>query len=120
METGLQSQVESYKNLKKIILYATLLSTQHFKVQVKGKVEQTKGKESSPPRYLGEVANGKRALGSPSTRLPTLLFLLYIYIYIYIYMILNIHWSDLPPNIEFLKKAKFLSIEVMILKPQIH
>ena len=38
-ETRVQSQVESYQRLKKIVLDAALLNTQHHKVQIKGKVE---------------------------------------------------------------------------------
>ena len=39
-ETGVQSQVESYQRLKKMVLDATLLNTQHFKERIKGKVGQ--------------------------------------------------------------------------------
>ena len=39
--TEVQSQVESYQRLKKMVLDATLLSTQHTKVRIKGKVEQS-------------------------------------------------------------------------------
>ena len=46
-ETRVQSQVESYQKLKKKkkkkkkkVLGATLLNTQHYKVRIKGKVEQ--------------------------------------------------------------------------------
>ena len=35
-----QSQVESYQRLKKMVLDGTLLNTQHYKVRIKGKVEQ--------------------------------------------------------------------------------
>ena len=42
-----QSQVESYQRLKKIVLDATLLNTQHFKVRIKDKVEQS-GKGVAP------------------------------------------------------------------------
>ncbi len=35
------SQVKSYQRLKKMVLDATLLSTQHYKVRIKGKVEQS-------------------------------------------------------------------------------
>ena len=38
-ETGVQSQVESYQRLKKMVLDAALLNTQHFKVWIKGKEE---------------------------------------------------------------------------------
>ena len=39
---GLGDQVESYQ---KLILDAPLLNTQHYKVMIKGKVEQSKEKE---------------------------------------------------------------------------
>ena len=38
-ETGVQSQVESHK---KMVLDAALLSTQHYKMGNKGKVEQSR------------------------------------------------------------------------------
>ena len=48
-----QSQVESYQKLKKIVLDAALLNTQHYKkVQIKGKVEQTMEKSSTFPYTL--------------------------------------------------------------------
>ena len=37
-ETWVQSQVKSYQRLKKMVLDASLLNTQHYKVQIKGKV----------------------------------------------------------------------------------
>ena len=37
-ETGVQSQVESYQRLKKMVFDAALLSTQHYKVRINGKV----------------------------------------------------------------------------------
>ena len=43
-ETGVQSQVESYQ-IQKMVLDASLLNTQHYKVHIKGKVEQSKEKE---------------------------------------------------------------------------
>ena len=46
-ETGVQSQVESYQRLKKIVLDTSLLNTQHYKVRFKGKVEQSR--EKRPP-----------------------------------------------------------------------
>ena len=38
---GVQSQVESYQRLKKMVLDAALLNTQYYKVRIKGKVEQS-------------------------------------------------------------------------------
>ena len=48
-ETGVQSQVESYQNLKKKVLDAALLSTKHYKVRIKGKVEQSREWSSALP-----------------------------------------------------------------------
>ena len=46
-ETGAQSQVKPYQRFKEMVLDAGLLNTQHYKVQIKGKVEQSK--ESALP-----------------------------------------------------------------------
>ena len=63
-ETWVQYQVESYQRLKKMVLDASLLYTQHYKIWVKGKVEQSRERSSA---LLGVVAIGKGAFGSPST-----------------------------------------------------
>ena len=42
-ETGVQSQVESYQKLKmKMALDISLLNNEHYKVRIKGKLEQSK------------------------------------------------------------------------------
>ena len=41
-EIEVQSQVESYQKLKKMVLDAALLNSQHYKVEIKGKVEQSR------------------------------------------------------------------------------
>ena len=41
-DSAVQSQVESYERLKKMVLDVLLLNTQHYKVRIKGKVEQFK------------------------------------------------------------------------------
>ena len=48
-ETGVQSQVESYQRLKKMVLDSSLLNTQHYKVGFKGKVEQSRERSSALP-----------------------------------------------------------------------
>ena len=54
-ETGVQSQVESYQRLrkkkkkKKKVLDAALLNTQHYKVWITGKVEQSSEWSSALP-----------------------------------------------------------------------
>ena len=52
---------------QKMVLDATLLNTQHYKVKIKGKVEQSRGKEQCSPLHFGVVAIEKGAFGSPST-----------------------------------------------------
>ena len=51
-ETGVQSQVESHQRLKNIILDAALISIQHYKVRIKGKVEQSWELSSALPYTL--------------------------------------------------------------------
>ena len=74
-ETGVQSQVESYQRLKKMVLYATLLNTQQYKVRIKGKVDQSR-KRSCTPLHLGVVAIEKGAFGSPSSKVTNFTYLL--------------------------------------------
>ena len=50
----------------KMVLDASLLHTQHYKVRIKGKLEQSM-ERSSAPLHLGIVVIGKGAFGSPST-----------------------------------------------------
>ena len=70
-EKWVKSQVKSYQRQKKKkekkrgVLDATLLNIQHYKVQIKGKVEQSKENSSALP-YTGVVANEKGAFRSQS------------------------------------------------------
>ena len=66
-ETWVQSQVESYQRLKKMVLDATLLNIQHYKVRIKCKVGQSRERSSALPLHLGVVAIEKGAFWSPST-----------------------------------------------------
>ena len=63
---------------QKMVLDAILLNTQHYKVRIKGKVEQSR-ERSSAPLHFGVVAIEKGAFGLPSTTVAnffTLSFLL--------------------------------------------
>ena len=51
-ETWVESQVESYQRLKKMVLDASLIYTQHYKVGIKGKVEQSGKKSCALPYTL--------------------------------------------------------------------
>ena len=60
---------------QKMFLVAILLNSQHYKVRIKGKVEQSRERSSVLLNNLGVVALEKGAFELPS--------ILYIYIYIY-------------------------------------
>ena len=64
-----------------MVLDAVLFNIQQYKVRIKGKVEQS-GERSSSPLQLRVVAIEKGAFGLPSTTVANFI---YIYIYIYIY-----------------------------------
>ena len=51
-----------------MVLDTALLSTQHYKVMIKGKVEQSWEWSRALPNHIGVVAIEKRALASPSTK----------------------------------------------------
>ena len=57
-----------------MVLDATLLNTQYYKVWIKGKVEQSR-EWSSSPLHLSVVAKEKGAFGSPSTMVANFTFL---------------------------------------------
>ena len=65
---GVQSQVESYQRLKKMVLDAALHNTQHYKVRIKDKVEQSMKRSSVLLYTTGVVAIEKGAFGSLSTK----------------------------------------------------
>ena len=46
-ETGVQSQVESYQRLFKKLVLDIAFNIQHFKVRIKGKVEQSRERTSA-------------------------------------------------------------------------
>ena len=60
-----------------MVLDASLLSTQHYKVRIKGKVGQSRERSSKPSLNLGVVAIEKGAFGSPSTMVANFTYLLY-------------------------------------------
>ena len=64
----------------KMVLDTSLLSTQHYKVRIKGKVEQSWERSSALNLHLGVVAIEKGAFRSPSTTVANFTFTLYIYI----------------------------------------
>ena len=50
----------------KMVLDASLLNIQHYKVRIKGKVEKSRESSSAPPLRLGVVAIEKGSFVSPS------------------------------------------------------
>ena len=75
---SIQGRVITKTQKKKMVLDATLLNTQHYKVQIKGKVEQSREWSSAPPLHLSVVAIEKGVFGSPSTKVAN--FTIYIYL----------------------------------------
>ena len=59
-ETGVQSQVKLYQRLKKLL--DILLNTQHYKVRIKGKVEQSKERSSALPYTSCPIAQSAGAI----------------------------------------------------------
>ena len=57
----------------KMVLDASFLNTQHYKVRIKGNVEKS-WERSSAPLHLGVVAIEKGAFGSPSTMVTNFTF----------------------------------------------
>ena len=80
-ETGVQSQTVSYQKLKKMVLDIFLFDTQHYKVRIKGKVEQSR--ESSDWKgyigAIGVVAVEKGTFGSPLTTVVNFTFSYLLY-----------------------------------------
>ena len=64
-----------------MVLDASLLNTQYYKVWIKGN-GAIQEKEWCPPLHLGVVAIEKGAFGSHLTTVANFTFYLYIYIYI--------------------------------------
>ena len=65
-----------------MVLDAALLNTQHYKVRINGKVEQSR-ECSSALDYFGVVAIGKGAFGSPSTNVANFTLSLFEKQYLY-------------------------------------
>ena len=59
---------------QKMVLDTFLLKAQHYKVCIKGKVEQSREWRSALPLHLGVVTIEKVAFGSPSTKVTNLTF----------------------------------------------
>ena len=51
-EIEVQSLVKSYQRLKEIVVDTSLLNTQHYKVHIKNKEEQSREKSSTLPYNL--------------------------------------------------------------------
>ena len=76
---------------QKMVLDATLLNTQHYKVRIQGKVDQFREKSYA----LSYTSVSKR---EPSGHPPQLYLHIYIYIYIYICIYIVIHWQTVSFN----------------------
>ena len=72
-ETWVQSQVKSYQT-QKMVLDISLLNTQHYKVCIKGKVEQSRKRSSALHLHVVPIEKGAFRL------LPTMVTNLFIYL----------------------------------------
>ena len=77
----------------KMVLDAALLNTQHCKVRIKGKVEQSREKSGTLPLHLGVASIEKGAFGLPSTKVTTFTFILF--------NISVIFWPSTRPKMPF-------------------
>ena len=66
--------VQFIPKTQKKVLDAALLNTQHYKVGIKGKVEQNQGIEKHPPLHFGVVAIENGAFRSLSTMVANFTF----------------------------------------------
>ena len=73
---------------QKMVLYASLLNAQHYKVWIKGKVVQSRERSIALPLHLGVVAIGKEPSGHPRLGSPILLLLIYGIMYSYLILII--------------------------------
>ena len=69
-ETGVQSQFESYQKTQRMVHDAALPYIQYYKVRIKGKVEQSRERNSAL-LFIIE----KEAFGSPSTKVANFTYL---------------------------------------------
>ena len=63
-----------------MVLDASLLTTQHYNVRIKGKVEQSRERSSALSLHLGVVAIKNEAFGSLSTTITNCTYLLFVWI----------------------------------------
>ena len=61
---------------QKMVFQASLLNTQHYKVRIKGKMEQSKKKNSALPLHLDVIIMSRCQHGSPWPSLATRVYLL--------------------------------------------
>ena len=75
------------RKTQKMLLDSALLSTQYYKVRIKGKVEQSRKWSSAPNIMVLQLLKRERS-GHPRLRSPTLLYFIYIYVCIKLFDIL--------------------------------
>ena len=81
---GVQGSIAGWviPKTQKMVLDAAFLNTQHYKVRIKSKVEQTREWSSTLPQHLGVVAIEKRAFGLPSTMVANFTYIVYKYYFL--------------------------------------
>ena len=71
------------RKTQKMVFDATLLNIQHYKVRIKGKMEQSRERNCALPLHLDVEAVEKEAFGSPSTMVTNFI-LLNIYMFMFL------------------------------------
>ena len=69
---------QAIPKIQKMVFDTSLPNTQHYKVCIKGKVKQSKERNSTLSLHLNVVTIEKGAFGSPSTTITN-----FIYLYLY-------------------------------------
>ena len=91
---------------QKMVLDASLLNTQHYKVRIKGKVEQSReGVAPSPTHWCSSYRKGSLRVTLDYGRQLYFTFI-YIYIYIYIYIL---HGTDCESTFHAFSNCQTLS-----------
>ena len=113
---------------QKMVLDPAWLSTQHYKVTIMGKVEQSWEWSNALPQHLGVVAIEKEAFGSPLTKVADFTFIEWHVIYMCIsvnvqvvYLITGFIslcwcWKYIFPTVSKQKSWEFL-VEVIVFSP---
>ena len=83
-----------------MVLDTSLLNTQHYKVRIKGKVEQSRERSGAFPDSSVLLANEKGAFGSPLSTVTYFTFSLYFIAFylFFIYFFVSLLFDQIRPS----------------------